>query len=265
MTETRFALPVRSPTPFIVPCTWRRAGLDRRQRVGDRAVGVVVAVDAERDARQRRADLGDDPRDRRRQRAAVRVAQDEPLGARLGGRAQAVERELPGRRRSRRRSARRRTARACRSAARNATESAIIARFSSRDVRTTFSTCRTLVLPTIVVTGAKHSASVRRPGVLGRGDVAPAGHPEGGDRRPLERLALEQREQLGLLGVRRREARLDEVDAELVEPADDAQLLVGGQADARPAHPVAQRRVVELDRGLGHVFAATGTGSSHSR
>ncbi len=46
---------------------------------------------------------------------------------------------------------------------RNATESAIIARFSSRETRTTFSTCSTEALPTIVQMGAKDSASTRRP------------------------------------------------------------------------------------------------------
>ena len=45
MIETRLALPVRSPQPLIVPCTWRRPDLDRRERVGDAALGVVVAVD----------------------------------------------------------------------------------------------------------------------------------------------------------------------------------------------------------------------------
>src|SRR5437868_671311 len=36
-------------------------------------------------------------------------------------------------------------------------------RFSSREARTTFSTCSTDVLPTSVHTGAKHSASTRSP------------------------------------------------------------------------------------------------------
>ena len=45
MIETRFALPVRSPMPFIVPWTCVGAGLDGGQRVGHAALGVVVAVD----------------------------------------------------------------------------------------------------------------------------------------------------------------------------------------------------------------------------
>ena len=46
---------------------------------------------------------------------------------------------------------------------RNATDSPIIARFSSRETRSTFSTCSVEALPTSVHTGAKHSASTRRP------------------------------------------------------------------------------------------------------
>ena len=133
MIVTRFALPVRSPMPFIVPWTCVAPGLDGGERVGDRAAGVVVAVDA--DARRRRA--------RRRRRptaaaiwpgsdAAVGVAQHDPLGARVGRGAQAGQRVVAVVRASRRRSARRRRARACRAPARKATDSPIIARFSSR-------------------------------------------------------------------------------------------------------------------------------------
>ncbi len=46
---------------------------------------------------------------------------------------------------------------------RNETEEPIIFKFSSRDTRTTFSTCSTDALPTSVHTGAKHSASTRSP------------------------------------------------------------------------------------------------------
>jgi hypothetical protein len=68
----------------------------------------------------------------------------------------------------------------------------------------------------------------------------------------LEALAGEQLEQLLLLGVGGREAGLDQVDAERVELVDDAQLLVGGEAEASAAHPVAEGGVVELDLGHGH-------------
>ena len=78
--------------PLIVPCTCVAPAFDRGERVGDGAAGVVVGVDAERDARQRFADDGERGADLRRQRAAVGVAQHQALGARVGGRAQAVER-----------------------------------------------------------------------------------------------------------------------------------------------------------------------------
>ena len=89
--------------------------------------------------------------------------------------------------------------------------------------------------------------------VLG-GDVAPARHTERGDLRVAESLAREQAEQLGLLRVRRREAGLDEADAELVEHVRDAQLLGRGQRHALPLHAVAQGAVV--DRDPGHVAGA---------
>ena len=75
-------------------------------------------------------------------------------------------------------------------------------------------------------------------------DVAAAGHAEGADRRVLEALALEQLEELRLLGVGAREAGLDEVDAEVVERMRDAQLLGRGQGHALALHAVAESRVV---------------------
>jgi hypothetical protein len=67
----------------------------------------------------------------------------------------------------------------------------------------------------------------------------------------LEALVGQELEELELLGVRRREAGLDEVDAELVELARDAHLLGGGQRQAGALHAVAQCGVVELDVGHG--------------
>ena len=83
--------------------------------------------------------------------------------------------------------------------------------------------------------------------VVGRRDVAAARHPERGDLGVLEALAREQLEQLELLGVRRREAGLDQVDAELVELVGDAQLLGSAERHVRALHAIAQGRVVELD------------------
>ena len=159
MIVTRFALPVRSPIPLIVPCTCVAPASTAVERVGDAAAGVVVRVDPQRRAGQRFGDDRERRADLRRQRAAVGVAQHQTLGARLGGGAQAVQRVARIEREAveevlgveqhplalRRRG--------------SATESAIIARFSSRETRTTFSTCSTEALPTSVQTGAKHSAS----------------------------------------------------------------------------------------------------------
>jgi len=63
----------------------RRARFDGGQRVGDRAAGVVVAVDAERRPRQRFAHYRERGPDLGGQGAAVGVAQHEPLGAAVGG------------------------------------------------------------------------------------------------------------------------------------------------------------------------------------
>ena len=76
MIEVRLALPVRSPSPLSVPCTWRAPAAHGGHRVGDRAAGVVVAVDADRHvAADVGVDLAHDLLDLVRQRAAVGVAQ----------------------------------------------------------------------------------------------------------------------------------------------------------------------------------------------
>ena len=67
ISETRLALPQRSPRPLSVPCTCRDAGADRGERIGDRVVGVVMGVDAEPLA-------GDDARDLARRCARPRRA-----------------------------------------------------------------------------------------------------------------------------------------------------------------------------------------------
>ena len=163
MIVTRFALPVRSPMPLIVPCTC----------VAPASTATSVFATAQPESLwvwipsarlgQRLAHRLDRPLDARRQRAAVGVAEDHPLGARLGRGAQCLDRVAPSRARSRRRSARRRRARACPARTRNATDSAMIARFSCGSTRTTFSTWSVELLPTSVHTGAKQSARTRRP------------------------------------------------------------------------------------------------------
>ena len=68
-----------------------RAGLDGGQAVGDRAGGVVVAVDADAYAGADAA-LGDDVGEPGRQHAAVGVAQGDDVGTRLCGHPQHLER-----------------------------------------------------------------------------------------------------------------------------------------------------------------------------
>ena len=97
--------------------------------------------------------------------------------------------------------------------------------------------------------GARQRAQRRV--VRGR-QVAPPRRPEG-RHLAAQPLALEQREQLGLLGVRGREAGLDHVHAEVVEQVRDAQLLAHGQRHPLPLHAVAQGGVVDDDRA--HVTA----------
>jgi hypothetical protein len=247
-----------------------RAGLDGHERVGDRAAAVVVAVDADRDARQRLAHIRHRTGDLAGQRGPVGVAQHDALGAGRGGRAQALDRVV-----------------------------AVLAQAVEEVLGVED---HALALPDEEGDGLRDHRQVLRardahdlldmtdrgladdradgreavgqhaqPAVLVRGDTAPARHAECGDRRVRERLVLQAGEQLGLLGVRRGEARLDDVDAEVVEAVHEAHLLLGGERHAAPAHAVAQRRVVELD--AGHVrgdqptlaAARAGTGSSHSR
>ena len=116
-------------------------------------------------------------------------------------------------------------------------------------------------------TGAKQAAEHAQPLVVLGAHVAPARHAEGDDLAGLEALARQQAEELLLLGVRRREAGLDQVDAQRVEAPDDAQLLLGGERQPAASHAIAEGRVVEL-YGRAHARSApapTGTGSSHSR
>ena len=165
MIETRLALPVRSPTPFIVPWTWRAAGLDRASAL---ATPHSASLWVWMPTRTLVAERGHDgaPSPRRSARAATSRwcrtprRSRRPPRRRRGGSAARSRR----RRGSRRRSARRRRRRACPAPRRNATESAIIARFSSRSTRTTFSRCSAQVLPTSVQTGREQSASTRSAG-----------------------------------------------------------------------------------------------------
>ena len=91
MIETRFALPVRSPTPFIVPWTWRAPASTPRQRVGHAALDVVVAVDADAHVERRRRRAAVAARDLRRAATSRSCRTGRRVSApALGRRAQAV-------------------------------------------------------------------------------------------------------------------------------------------------------------------------------
>ena len=88
MIETRFALPVRSPKPFIVPWTWvAPASTAASEFATAQPPSLWQWMPTRRPARphRRRDRLGD----LAGQRGAVRVAQDDALGARVDGGAQA--------------------------------------------------------------------------------------------------------------------------------------------------------------------------------
>ena len=202
-----------------------------------------MGVDPERDAGERFGDDRHRDADLRRQRAAVGVAQHDPLGPRVGRRARAVQRvagvfgeaveEVLG-----------------------VEQHALAVPDQERDGLADH-------LQVLLARDAHDLLDVQQRGladeradrgerlgedpqalVLLRRDLAPARHPERDDLGGLEALLREQLEQLLLLRVRRREAGLDHVHAERVERVHDAQLLAGGEAHAAAAHAVAQGRVI---------------------
>ena len=220
------------------------ADLDRRQRVGDRALGVVVAVDPEPHAV---ADRGQRVARRRRhlrgQRRAVRVAQRHGLGARLGGGTNTAQRVL-------------RLGAVAVEEVLGVVDDALVLRAQERDRLGDHAQVLLAVdlddLLEMQRPGLADERADRRHGIREQpqrlvargGHAAPARHPEGCDLGLAEALAGEQLEQLLLLWVRGREAGLDQLDAELVEAVGDPQLLLGGERHALPLHAVAQRGVV---------------------
>ena len=83
MTEQRLALPQRSPKPLIVPCTWRAPAATAASVLATASSPSLwqwMPTGARRTRRRRRATASATSR---RQRAAVGVAEDEPVGARL--------------------------------------------------------------------------------------------------------------------------------------------------------------------------------------
>ena len=224
------------------PC----AGIDRGQRVGDAALEVVVGVDADLGAL---AELGEHrrrgDRDLRRQARTVGVAERHALGSRRDGRAQALHR----------------VARVVAPGVEEvlgvvdhplARRAGVVDRVDDhrqvlvrRDPRDLLEVKRPGLADERHARGVAADEVAER-GVLLSGDPAPACHSEGADHRVVELDVGEQAEELGLLGVRAREAGLDVADAEAVERLDDADLLGGRERHALALHAVAEGRVVEV-------------------
>ena len=248
----------------------RRARLDARERVGDAAARVVVAVDPDARAagRERGGHRAGRLGDLAGQRAAVRVAEDDRLRPRLGGGAQAAQRVL-------------RVVAPAVEAVLGVVDDALALREQERDrlldhaqvlVAVDLHDLLDVQPPRLAderADGCEAVGEHAQGGVVLGARLAPARHAEGGDVGSEEVLACEQVEQLELLRVRAGEAGLDQVDAERVEPVRDAQLLLRRERHALPLHPIAEGGVVELDRRHAAYAAAfgeaTGTKSFQAR
>src|SRR5438132_7650306 len=214
-------------------------------RVRHRQLAVVVAVDAER-GRDRGPGRVHARADLRGQRAAARVAQADERRARLRGGAQARERVV--------------------ALGREAVEEVLgvedhlvgpLAQIGDGIVDD---------LEVLLEGDAQVLAHVEVPGLADDGDdrglgaqaeeqvavvgglhARPAGRAEGRHLRVPEARALDGAEELLVARVRARPAALDVLDAEVVEPLGDADLVLEREGDVLGLRPVAQRRVVELD------------------
>ena len=222
---------------------------DRRERVGHRELAVVVGVNA--DAGPERPDrVGNGLRDLARKRAAVRVAEDEPVGPRLRAcledgervvaiRAVAVEEVL------------------------GVDDDLASVRLQERDRvgdhRQVLLERRPQHCVDVEVPGLRHERDRRRlgleqhpqPGVV----LGPhARVPRAAERAHaclLQAFLAHGDEELRVLRVRARPAALDVVDAEFVQLPRDRELVVERQRDAGALAAVAQRGVVDRDA-IGH-------------
>src|SRR3954452_18338103 len=132
-----------------------------------------------------------------------------------------------------------------------------MAKFSSRVVRSTSSTWKP-ALATSATVGVPASTRRRRfASSSARARAACAA--ERREPRPSQRLLPERGEERIVLRVRPGPAALDPVEAELVEPPREVELVLERQRGARALTAVAQRRVVDPDL-LAHVAAASACG-----
>jgi hypothetical protein len=105
--------------------------------------------------------------------------------------------------------------------------------------------------------------------VVRRGHPGAAGGAEGRELRVLQvELGPAPAEELGVLRVRSRPAALDEADAEVVQVPRDHQLVGDGEVQPLLLGTVAQRRVVDVERVVGHaggLFTSAGRNEKTSR
>ena len=237
------------------------ARLDRRQRVSDRAGGVVVAVDAEPGAAAGE-DVADHVDERGRQHAAVGVAQHDDLCAGLCRCTHHLERV--GR------------------LGRVAVEEVLGVEehppaladqvgdgvADHRQVLGAGGAQRALHVAQIALGDQAHH---RRLGVAQRGHLGvvsgdgpgPSGRTESGQRRRAQhQFGLGAGEELGVLRIGAGPAAFDEADPEIVEVARDRQLVGNGKREPLLLRAVAQGGVVDVE-GLRVVRKAQGVGDGH--
>ena len=217
MTVVRLALPVRSPSPLSVPCTWRAPARTAAIELATAQPGVVVAVDADDHVVADVAvHVGDDA-PRPRAAASRRWCRTARRGvAPLTTAASSARRRTRGCACSRRRSAPCRRARGGRAPSRNSTESAIIASPSSSVV---CSASSHVVVPALGDDADRRGAGldqVAQRGVVVDLALRPAGRAERDERagRQLQ-LGRGAGEELDVLRVGARPAALDVAHAEL--------------------------------------------------
>ena len=222
------------------------AGTHGGQRVRHGATGVVVAVDAQLLAWQRGGHGGHDLAHLVRQRAAVRLAEVDGVRTGLAGRTHAgqrivrvrlvaveevlgVEHDAP--------------AMAFQVGHRVADHAQVLLERGQQRARDLF-------VPRLPHDGDHGGLACQQVGqalVVGGRHALLAGRAERGHLRMLERHGAHALEEGDVLGIRRRKAALYEVDAELVEPRDDAQLVLQRQRHAFALLSVPQRAVVGED------------------
>ncbi len=221
----------------------RRAGLDRRQGVGDAEAAVVVRVDADgRPAAQAGHDRRRAARHLVGKTPPVRLAQADHVGTGIGRRGQGLERVVR---------------RGLPSVEKvfGIEDDPFLSLHEPRhgvaDDPQVFGACRPQDLGDMQIPGFAEDhddigAGLQQAveiGIIGRRQLRTAGGAEGGEPGLPRRPGRNRLEEGEILGIRAGIARLDQGDAQLVQRRDDRQLVMHGERDALGLRPVAQRGV----------------------